>query len=133
MDSEYIIKRGKIAWAAYQEGLHKEMMYPRYWLNLQEFKILGITIKHSRFRNDIGHMIAQESKDQGGSPCGAVAYVDKRQRAIKVSLRSLEEFDASNIACEFGGGGHVHAASFSIDEQTLNSLKSKKRRRGKGR
>lgn len=103
------------------------MLYPRIWLRLKEYKVLGIYIKNSRFRNDIGHSLAIESKEQGGIPCGAVAYFDKKQGKIKVSLRSLEEFDISSIVAEYGGGGHSHAGSFSVDEQTFNYLKIRQR------
>jgi nanoRNase/pAp phosphatase (c-di-AMP/oligoRNAs hydrolase) len=103
------------------------MLYPRFWLRLKEFKVLAISIKNSRFRNDIGHCLATESKEQGGIPCGAVAYLDKKQGKIKISLRSLEEYDITSIAAEYGGGGHSHAGSFSVDEQTFNFLKIKQR------
>ena len=103
------------------------MLYPRFWLRLKEFKVLAINIKNSRFRNDIGHCLATESKEQGGVPCGAVAYFDKKQGKIKVSLRSLEEFDISCIVTEYGGGGHLHAGSFSVEKQTFNYLKIKHR------
>lgn len=127
INPESVIKRGQIALTAYQQGLRREMLYPRLWLRLKEFKVLAIFIKNSRFRNDIGHCLATESKEQGGIPCGAVAYLDKKQGEIKVSLRSLQDFDISNIVAEYGGGGHSQAGSFSVDEQTFNYLKIKHR------
>lgn len=47
------------------------------------------------------------------------AYIRGRDDEIKVSLRSNTDTDVSKIASKFGGGGHVKAAGFSLDCDTL--------------
>ncbi len=46
-------------------------------------------------------------------------YIRPRtSEGYKVSLRSVKYVDVSAIATVFGGGGHIHAAAYSIDEDT---------------
>lgn len=57
----------------------------------------------------LGHALCEESET-----FGAVWQYDGVSR-IKVSLRSEGDFDVSEIAKMYGGGGHKNAAGFSID------------------
>ncbi len=57
-------------------------------------------------------------------------FVEKENGEIMVGLRSKNGFDVSNLARQFGGGGHFHAAGFSsneplkkVIESTLNKIK----------
>src|SRR3972149_11491588 len=43
--------------------------------------------------------------------------------AIKISLRSTEDFDVSLIARDFGGGGHEKAAGFKMSSVSLEEAK----------
>ncbi len=45
----------------------------------------------------------------------ASAVIRKKGGMIKVSLRSNDDTDVSEMAARFGGGGHIHAAGFSLD------------------
>ncbi len=45
----------------------------------------------------------------------ASAVIRKKGGIIKVSLRSNDDTDVSEMASRFGGGGHIHAAGFSLD------------------
>lgn len=55
-------------------------------------------------------------------PCSAEGvevgiYVRKREsNEYKVSLRSVNYVDVAEIASSFGGGGHIRAAGYSVDE-----------------
>lgn len=42
---------------------------------------------------------------------------------IKCSLRSNEEINVATLAAEFGGGGHFHAAGFSVQGGTVDAVK----------
>lgn len=42
---------------------------------------------------------------------------------IKCSLRSNEEINVASLAAEFGGGGHFHAAGFSVQGGTVDAVK----------
>ncbi|MGC9102865.1 MAG: DHH family phosphoesterase [Desulfurella sp.] len=49
---------------------------------------------------------------------------EDRPNFIKVSLRSKDEVDVSNIAASFGGGGHKNAAGFEL-EGSIEGIKEK--------
>lgn len=46
----------------------------------------------------------------------ASAVIRKKGDVVKVSLRSNDDTDVAEMASVFGGGGHIHAAGFSLDE-----------------
>ena len=45
----------------------------------------------------------------------ASAVIRKKGDIIKVSLRSNDDTDVAEMAANFGGGGHIHAAGFSLN------------------
>lgn len=60
--------------------------------------------------SDLGHVLCATNRD---SPFSAVYWDTAAHR--RFSLRSLPEgADVSKIAEQFGGGGHAHAAGFSV-------------------
>jgi len=75
----------------------------------------------SRYGSELGHHLADKS--------GTFGMV-WRQTAdgLKISLRSCGEYDVSQLAARFGGGGHRNAASFklplNIDSYSLVSNKA---------
>ena len=60
------------------------------------------------FASDIGNLLAQESGTYG------LTWYLNRNDEIVCSLRSIGDFDVSQIAKKFGGGGHKNAAGFRI-------------------
>ncbi len=62
----------------------------------------------SEFTSDLGNILALRT--------GTFAVVFKIDSAqfVKVSLRSLPGFDVSQIALQFGGGGHAQASAFRL-------------------
>lgn len=52
----------------------------------------------------------------------ASAVIRKKGDIIKVSLRSNDDTDVSEMAAKFGGGGHIHAAGFSLDASFDDAL-----------
>ena len=70
-------------------------------------------------------IVALPSKTEGVK---AGVYIRDRGSECKVSLRSSGDVDVARIAAEFGGGGHVCAAGYSvspaeIDENTKSLIK----------
>ena len=66
--------------------------------------------------SDAGHMLCQ------GEPF-AVTYWVRDDRACVFSLRSDDQgVDVSEIAVRFGGGGHQHAAGFTLSGDRLDDL-----------
>lgn len=54
----------------------------------------------------------------------ASAVIRQKSGAIKVSMRSNADIDVAEIAKAFGGGGHYHAAGFSLDCGFDNALET---------
>ena len=49
-------------------------------------------------------------------------YIRQRNdNEYKVSLRSVNKVDVAEIACKFGGGGHMRASGYSVDVPGLES------------
>lgn len=62
--------------------------------------------------SDAGNLLCQRSAD-GGAPLFAGIYYD-RPFGRTFSLRSVGDFDVSEIAKKYGGGGHKNAAGFRV-------------------
>ena len=54
-----------------------------------------------------------------------IAYFRVLNGKVRVSLRSKNEIDVSNIAKNFNGGGHKNAAGLSIDTTIIDDAKQK--------
>jgi nanoRNase/pAp phosphatase (c-di-AMP/oligoRNAs hydrolase) len=63
------------------------------------------------FASEAGHILAEETKTMG------VVWFTTPKGDVAVSLRSIGDFDVSAIAKKFGGGGHKHAAGFTIRKE----------------
>ena len=74
---------------------------------------VGLALNAPIHQSEIGHELANQS-----STYGLVWYMDVGDR-VKCSLRSNGKYDVSAIARAFGGGGHLNAAGFETDIETL--------------
>lgn len=63
--------------------------------------------------SDVGHELATRSGTFG------LCWSMEDNKRVKCSLRSNGDYDVSAIAKTFGGGGHLNAASFHTDIETL--------------
>lgn len=71
--------------------------------------ITGLAVNTSAlFASDLGHRLAEQSGTFG------LVWQLSGNRDVNVSLRSTGEFDVSQIAARYGGGGHRNAAGFRI-------------------
>ena len=61
-----------------------------------------------QFASEVGNLLAIRSGTFGATYCSS------KDGAVKWSLRSCEDYDVSNIAKHFGGGGHKNAAGFTL-------------------
>jgi nanoRNase/pAp phosphatase (c-di-AMP/oligoRNAs hydrolase) len=66
------------------------------------------------FSSDLGHALTKLSGTYGLT----YSWHGKRQR-YECSLRSIGEFDVSELAKVFGGGGHQNASGFNVDQATF--------------
>jgi nanoRNase/pAp phosphatase (c-di-AMP/oligoRNAs hydrolase) len=61
------------------------------------------------FSSDLGHLLAEKSNG-----VGMVYYYDGDKLRWIYSLRSIGDLDVGALAVQYGGGGHVNAAGFSL-------------------
>jgi len=66
------------------------------------------------FSSDLGHALAKKSGSYG-----LVYYYHGKRQCYECGLRSIGDFDVSELAQEFGGGGHKNAAGFRVDQATF--------------
>jgi len=67
--------------------------------------------------SDLSNLLARRSGTFGGN------WYLRHDGSIKVSLRSVAPFEVKSLAESFpGGGGHLHAASFSLGGARLGDL-----------
>lgn len=92
-------------------------------------KIAVLTLTNEDFENagieeaDASSIVTLPSKIEGVL-VGAY-YRHRGKHGYKVSLRSSNNIDVSKIAAYFGGGGHIRAAGYSIEEFELAENKLK--------
>lgn len=69
--------------------------------------------------SDAGHLMCEQHPDNGFAAC----YWDLPDHKVQFSLRSLEDgTDVSAVAKKYGGGGHAHAAGFTISREEVKQL-----------
>lgn len=61
------------------------------------------------FQSEIGELLCQKGNKFG------VCYFNRSDGKRQFSLRSKNDFDVSEVAKKFGGGGHKQASGFEID------------------
>jgi phosphoesterase RecJ-like protein len=113
-----LIKRSFPAARYWGEGLHKLQQKNRLvWtsLSLEDREAAGYT------GNDDADLVNVLSSIDDADV--AVIFVQQRGGEVKVSWRSQAGLDVSQIAIQFGGGGHAAAAGTEI-EGTLEEVES---------
>jgi len=68
--------------------------------------------------SDACHLLCKTPMPDGEMPDLGMAFYIMSDGSYKVSLRSEGDFDVSDIAKEYGGGGHKNAASFKVKSLT---------------
>lgn len=78
-----------------------------------DFVDKGLAVNFPIYQSEIGHELANAS-----GTFGLVWFVNE-DNVVICSLRSNGDYDVSNIAKLFGGGGHKNAAGFKTNIDTL--------------
>lgn len=75
------------------------------------------------YSSDLGNFLAAYHIGDNPLPDFSMVwfYVDKLDM-VEVSLRSIGDFNVSNVAAQFGGGGHKNAAGFTIKLEEFMTL-----------
>lgn len=84
----------------------EELLANKFQMTIRGHKVWVANLPYT-FSSEAGHLLAKEG------PFGATFYLDGNYAIF--SLRSVEDGqDVSEIAKQFGGGGHKHAAGFKV-------------------
>jgi oligoribonuclease NrnB/cAMP/cGMP phosphodiesterase (DHH superfamily) len=95
----------------YQQSLVARAVSKVYWVELLGHKIP--VVNSLLFQSEIGDELCKKFPE---APFAGVYYQRGENEAW--SLRSIGEFDVSDIAAKFGGGGHRNAAGFARPQLT---------------
>ncbi len=94
----------------------RRLLNTRHTVKLNNIEGLAVNAP-SVFASDLGHALAKISGTFGLT----YHYHGKRQH-YECGLRSMGEFDVSELALHFGGGGHKNASGFNVDQETFFSF-----------
>lgn len=97
---------GRSLWK-YQKSLIDRAVSKAHWIELKGYKIP--VANSCLFQSEIGDELCLKFPE---APFAGVFY-DKGEQ-LAWSLRSVGEFDVSEVAAGFGGGGHRNAAGFAM-------------------
>ncbi len=78
-------------------------------VDIQGYHSMGLAVNCTpQFASEAGNKLAEKSGTFG------MTWVVGSDGRVFVSLRSIGEFDVSAIARQYGGGGHLNSAGFSV-------------------
>jgi nanoRNase/pAp phosphatase (c-di-AMP/oligoRNAs hydrolase) len=104
---ERLAPLGKILYE-YRESLVKKYIGLAEKIQFANYEVYAVNAP-SDLKSDLGNALAKLTNTFG------IVYYYK-EGAWRISLRSVPDFDVSEIAQRFGGGGHKNSAAFKIDE-----------------
>lgn len=118
------IKEGNISLSKYKKEAENELLHSRIIILApnDKVKFYACVPSQKRYRNHAAPILARLSQDKGYVPVGAFIYLfEDVNNVYKISLRNAKNniIDLSAFAEEFGGGGHVNAAAFTMSWEQI--------------
>ncbi len=110
-------REGKILLKQQQLNISR-LLKTRHAIKLKDYTGLAVNAP-PMFASDLGHALAEKS-----GTFGLTYFYHGKRQCYECGLRSIGEFDVSELARTLGGGGHKNAAGFSIDRTTFLGLMS---------
>lgn len=107
-----VVARGRIL-LGYDDQQIRSTASKAAWCQIEGCD-MGMAVNATAHLSEVGNALAKR-----GGTYGLVWYYDAESGRANCSLRSEGEYDVSEIAKRFGGGGHRNAAGFNIDMPTL--------------
>ncbi len=98
----------------FQTSLIERAVKKAHWIELAGYRIPASN--SCLFQSEVGDELCQLHPE---APFVAVYY--NKGDSLAWSLRSIGEFDVSQVAATFGGGGHRNAAGFATEVQVAAS------------
>ena len=89
------------------------LLKARHSVRLNNTKGLAVNAP-GMFSSDLGHELAKKS-----GTFGLTYFYHGKRQCYECGLRSIGDFDVSELAQAYGGGGHKNAAGFSVDQATF--------------
>ena len=103
--NEYI-EKGKIIQDYYNKICDSMMEEGSIFVEFEKYEVYAINLPNM-FRSDIGNNLALRKNSFG------IVWSEDGE-GVRISLRSVGDFDVSEIAKKYGGGGHRNAAGFRL-------------------
>ncbi|WP_428356441.1 DHHA1 domain-containing protein [Methyloprofundus sp.] len=112
IELDALFREGKVL-LKQQRQMVKTLLNSRHSIKLNDAVGLAVNAPGA-FSSDLGQALAKLS-----GTFGLTYHYHGKRQCYECGLRSIGEFDVSQIAVAFGGGGHQNAAGFSIDRKTF--------------
>lgn len=106
------IRHGAII-AGFEDKLVREIAGYREKVEFEGHTCYAVNAERT-YRSAVGHELAKISEAEGNAPMGIVYY--RYGGGVHCSLRSMGDFDVSEIAVRYGSGGHKNAASIKVSD-----------------
>ncbi|GJQ08583.1 hypothetical protein GpartN1_g374.t1 [Galdieria partita] len=116
-----LVSLGKLAIEENEKVIRREVENAFVIEPLPQQKFLAVIVDNdiARLRSELGNVLAKESERCSLLPVAAVVYLVENK--VKVSLRSIGDWDTTKISEYFGGGGHRNASGFVTLWDTFQS------------
>jgi oligoribonuclease NrnB/cAMP/cGMP phosphodiesterase (DHH superfamily) len=99
-----------------RNGSIKRLLVKKHPIQLGDYIGLGVNAP-PEFSNELGHALAHES-----NTFGTTYQYDGDTQRWWFAIRSTGDYDVSEVAKQYGGGGHKNAAGFSLDQDHFKTL-----------
>jgi len=103
------IARGSLL-AKFEDKLIADVLKNRERVRFEGHEVWAIN--ESFYRSTIGNQLAEINEAEGGIALGIIYY--RKDKSVRVSLRSKGDVDVATIAEKYGGGGHKNASSIKV-------------------
>jgi len=105
-----LIREGGILLKQHRQMV-KALLNSQHTIRLDKHEGLAVNAP-GVFSSDLGQALARAS-----GTFGLTYHYHGKRQCYECSLRSIGEYDVSQLAVSFGGGGHQNAAGFSLDRK----------------
>lgn len=107
MDIHHLRRDGAAIERKHFKDIHELIAANMQWWEISGYKVPVLNVPYM-WSSDAGHIMWKETDSKF-----AVCYWNTKDGRV-FSLRSRPEFDCSEIAKQYGGGGHKNAAGFKV-------------------
>lgn len=103
------IARGALL-AKFEDKLIADLLNNRERVLFEGYEVWAIN--EGFYRSVLGNKLAELNEAEGGMALGIVYY--RKDKSVRISLRSKGDVDVATMAEKYGGGGHKNASSIKV-------------------